>query len=72
MPKISDEPLVAVKLRLFKSDYERIKTIYGSGNVHAAKVIRTIVRSFVRQTESQMRAKVDEVEGQAQPGADIT
>lgn len=61
MPKISDEELQAIQLRLFKKDLEYLRKFY-SGTVGVNKAIRNIVRSFVRHAEAQANSAIDKLE----------
>ena len=58
MPKISDEPLEAIQLRLFKKDLDHLRRFYGS-NVGVNKVIRNLVRSLVIHNESHANSLID-------------
>lgn len=61
MPKITEEELVKVQVRLFKSDMETLKSLYG-GQLLVNKVIRSIVRSFITQTTTAADKAIDEIE----------
>ena len=58
MPKITDEELETIQVRLCKKDLDVLRTLYRD-NVGVNLVIRTIVRSFVRQTEAKATAAID-------------
>jgi hypothetical protein len=61
VPKITDEDLVKVELTMFKSDYDVLRRLY-KGNIGVNKVIRTVLRSFVRQINARASANIDEIE----------
>lgn len=58
MPKISDEPIEAIQLRLFKSDLDYLRQMF-RGHVGVNKAIRTIIRSYVVQTRASADAAID-------------
>jgi len=62
VPKITEKPLVKMKLRLFEEDYERLRTLFGP-NIGINKAIRSIVHSFLNQTDAKIRDKIDSIEG---------
>jgi len=58
MPKVAEEPLVSIHLRLFESDLATLRRLYAqTPGVNMA--IRSIVRSFLRQVEATAAAKID-------------
>lgn len=61
MPKITDEPLEAIQLRLFKSDLDKLREMY-SGSFGVNKALRTIVRSFLIQTQAKADKLIDQDE----------
>ena len=61
MPKITDEELVAIQLRLFKKDLDKLRKLYG-GQFGVNKAIRTIVRSFITQAEEKANKIIDTAE----------
>lgn len=66
MPKISDEPLEAIQLRLFKSDLTFLRTMH-RGNIGVNYAIRTILRSYIMQTKAAADKKIDEMESRVEP-----
>lgn len=58
MPKISEEPLVAIQLRLFAADLETLRRLYGQ-STGVNKAVRTIVRTFLRQADAKAAAMID-------------
>ena len=67
MPKVAEEPLVSIHLRLFESDLATLRKLYAQApGVNMA--IRSIVRSFLRQVEATSAAKID---AGAQPKLDL-
>jgi hypothetical protein len=58
MPKITDEPLDTIQLRLFKSDHDTLRRMF-AGHVGVNKAIRTIVRTYLRQAEAKANAAID-------------
>lgn len=58
MPKIAEEPLVSIHLRLFESDLAVLRRLY-SQTPGVNMAIRTIIRSFLRQVEATTAAKID-------------
>ena len=60
MPKITDEPVVKFELTLFKSDYDALRRLYPpTGPMRISKVIRTVVRAYVRQVQARASASID-------------
>ena len=63
MPKITDEPLVKTEQTLFASDYEVLKRLYGGHRgIGVNKVIRTLVRTYVRKIGETSTASIDQIE----------
>ena len=61
MPKISDERLKPIQLKLFESDWEYLTEMYGEqGGIN--KVIRTLIRSFVKKNKNLALEMIDEME----------
>lgn len=58
MPKISDEELVKVLVRLWKKDYDAIQRM-ATTEVTAAQIIREAVSHFVRAAEDRARRTID-------------
>ena len=61
MPKISDEPMEAIQVRLFKKDLDKLRTLF-SGHFGVNKAIRTIIRTYVTQADAAANAAIDEAE----------
>lgn len=58
MPKITDEDLEAIQVRLFKADLDYLRSIY-RGSFGVNKAIRTIVRRDVRLMRAHAAAQID-------------
>lgn len=58
MPKLAEEPLVSIHLRLFASDLATLRRLY-SQTPGVTMAIRTIIRSFLRQVEASAATKID-------------
>lgn len=63
MPKITDKPLEAIQVRLFKEDLDILRQLY-AGQFGVNRVIRTIVHTFVNQTQAKANQAIDELESQ--------
>jgi hypothetical protein len=61
MPKISEEALEAIQVRLFAKDLKVLRRLY-KGQFGVTRAIRTIVRSFVAQSEAKANAAIDQSE----------
>lgn len=61
MPRITEEPLEAIQLRLFKKDLDFLRRTY-KGSVGVNKALRAIIRSYVTQVEAKANAVIDEAE----------
>ena len=55
MPKKESEEVIRVHLWLYKSDWEKMKTIY-EPTIGPSKAIREIVRNFLRTIEAKVEA----------------
>ena len=64
MPKILDEELVTIQLRLFKSDHEALKRLHGQ-DFGINRPIRAIIRSYVRHVRAGADAMIDQEEASA-------
>jgi hypothetical protein len=64
MPKITEEPLTAIQVRLFEADLAALKRLYGQ-DVGVNAAIRTIVRVFLRQVDAKANATIDSQEAQS-------
>lgn len=61
MPKITDEDLEAIQVRLFKADLDYLRSMY-RGSLGVNKAIRTIIRRDVRLMRASAAAEIDEAE----------
>jgi hypothetical protein len=61
VPKISEEKLIAIQVRLFETDLKYLRSLYGD-SFGVNKAIRTIVRSFVTQSRARAAQIIDEKE----------
>ena len=68
MPKITDEPLTVIQLRLFTSDLNALRRSVGT-TLGVNKAIRTMVRAYVRRMEARANAQIDAAE--AHEGAEL-
>jgi len=50
MPKITEEPLSTIQLRLFTEDLDYLRSIYGQ-TMGYNYAIRTLVRNFVKKAK---------------------
>lgn len=64
MPKITDEDLEAIQVRLFQSDLNYLRSLY-KGSFGVNKAIRNIVRVFVNNTKASAAEYIDDGEAQA-------
>ena len=58
MPKLEEEPLTSIQVRLFTSDLAALRKLY-SQSPGVNKAIRTILRTFLRQAEANAAVKID-------------
>ena len=65
MPKITDKPLEAIQVRLFKEDLDMLRHLY-KGSFGVNRAIRSIVHTFVTQTQATANARIDEQEAIAE------
>jgi hypothetical protein len=70
MPKITEEPLEAKQVILFKKDLDALRQIYGP-SLGVNKAIRTIVRMFVKQTTANAGAVIDLTESAEEKPASV-
>lgn len=61
MPKITDEKLEAIQVRLFQTDLDYLRSIY-KGSIGVNKAIRGIVRAFVNHTKATSAEAIDTIE----------
>jgi len=68
MPRISEKPLRVIQIRIFEEDYQRLRALFppGDSTVGMNAALRTVIHSFLTQTEAKMRQVIDEVEGRQQ------
>lgn len=69
MPKISDKPLEAIQVRLFKEDLDALRALY-AGQFGVNRAIRSIVHSFVTQTQATANRQIDANEADAMEHTD--
>lgn len=63
IPKITDEELVKIQVRVFKADYDQLTVLYGqNGQIGVNAAIRTMVRSNLRQLNAEADRKINEQE----------
>jgi hypothetical protein len=58
MPKITDEPLEAIQVRLFKSDLDYLRRQH-RGDVGVNAVVRQMVRECIRQATAKANVEID-------------
>lgn len=58
MPKITDEELEVIQVRLFKADLTYLRDLY-KGSFGVNKAIRNIVRTFVAHTKASAAHSID-------------
>lgn len=66
MPKITEEPLKLIQVRIFERDYERLNEMFGgdpSFTITAA--VRTIIRTMLNQLEDKVNTAIDKGEDAA-------
>lgn len=61
MPKISEKPLEAIQVRLFKEDLDALRALY-AGQFGVNRAIRSIVHTFVTHTQATANRQIDEQE----------
>lgn len=62
MPKISDKPLVRIHTVLFADDYMALSRQANDSQIPIARIIRTIIHSYVLHTANQARQTIDATE----------
>lgn len=63
MPKITDEELTLIPVRLFTKDLAVLRRLY-KGQFGVNRAIRTIIRSFVAQSEAKANQAIDASESE--------
>lgn len=58
MPKITDEELEAIQVRLFKNDLDYLRSLY-RGSLGVNKAIRQIVRGYIAHTKARAAEAID-------------
>lgn len=58
MPKISEKPLEAIQVRLFKEDLDALRALY-AGQFGVNRAIRSIVHTFVTHTQATANRQID-------------
>jgi hypothetical protein len=61
MPKISDEPLLRMQVRIFKRDKNRLDNLF-KDNIGLNEGIRKIIRLFLNQSEEKIRQIIDSID----------
>jgi hypothetical protein len=61
MPKIIDEPLTSLQLRLYTKDLAKLRVLFSS-NVGVNQAVRVIVRTYLRQAEAKAAKAIDAIE----------
>jgi hypothetical protein len=61
MPKITDEELEALQIRLFKTDLDYLRALY-RGHFGVNKAVRQIVRAYIIQAKAHAASAIDEIE----------
>ena len=70
MPKITEEELEAVQVRLFKSDLVKLRRMFAK-EFGVNKAIRAIVRTYLRQAEAKAAVTIDRAEAAASQNAEL-
>lgn len=66
MPKITDEPLRVIQVRIFDRDYHRLQEMFGGDpSFSMNKAVRTMVRTMLNQLEAKVNAEIDKGEAGA-------
>lgn len=58
MPKLSDEPLLRMQVRIYKRDHQRLVNLFGE-NIGLNEGIRKIIRLFLDQAESKIQSEIN-------------
>jgi len=61
MPKLYDEPLRIIQVRIFESDYQKLKNFYAQDE-GINGVIRTIVHKYIQDMENAIQRALEMVE----------
>lgn len=61
MPKITDEELEAIQVRLFKNDLDYLRTLF-KGSFGVNKAIRNIIRTYVTHVKANADARINALE----------
>lgn len=61
MPKITDEDLEAIQVRLFKADLDYLRSLY-KGSFGVNRAIRNIIRVYINQTKAAAADNIDALE----------
>lgn len=70
MPKITDEELEAVQVRLYKSDLVKLRRMFAK-EFGVNKAIRAIVRTYLRQAEAKAAVAIDRAEATASQNSEL-
>jgi len=57
MPRLSDEPLLRMQVRIYRKDHARLSALFGD-NIGLNEGIRKIIRLFLDQAESKIENEV--------------
>lgn len=57
MPKLSDEELLRIQVRIYKRDHARLTALF-KDNIGLNEGIRKIIRLFLNQAEAKIEAKI--------------
>lgn len=60
MPKITDEPLRVIQVRIFEKDYQRLQQMYGNDpSFSMNKAVRTMIHTMLNQLEDKINQAID-------------
>lgn len=66
MPKITEEPLEAVQIRLFKTDLDYLRGLFkGTPDFSVNEFVRSAVRAHVKLVQAKAAEAIDEAERDA-------
>lgn len=68
MPKITDQPLKVIQVRIFERDYQRLQEMFSSDPTFSMnKAVRTMIHTMLNQMEARINSAIDHQEANA-PG----
>lgn len=70
MPKITDEKLARICVRLYDKDYQEIKK-FATADRPANALIRDIIHQYVLHAGAALRAKIDALESETGGSIDL-